>query len=82
MEMNMEDELFFSTKDLGLAATISLTVPIEKMNKENPKRVFFVFNNTPEVKEIVEKYFLGGSLVDPHRFMEQLRNLKAAIYAK
>lgn len=79
---NEQNELFYSTKDLGLATTLSLTFPIEKLNKENPKKVFFIFNNTKEVQEIAEKYFIGGTRVDPHKFMDQLRSLKSAIYAE
>jgi len=78
----MNDELFFSTSDLVLATTLSLTIPIEQLNKANPKRVLFIFPNSSELKAIVDEFWLKNVRVEPQNFAEQLRSLKVALHGE
>lgn len=78
----MNDELFYSTRDLGLATTLSLQFPIVELNRNNPKEVFFIFKNTAKLKKLVDEYWLKSVRVEPQVFLSQIRSLKAAIYAE
>jgi len=72
----------YSTTSLALATAIQLSsksklLTVEKISQ---KQSSFVFNETPELLNIVEKFFKKELLVDAFSYFETLRYIKARLY--
>ncbi|OIP58157.1 MAG: hypothetical protein COX79_01810 [Candidatus Levybacteria bacterium CG_4_10_14_0_2_um_filter_36_16] len=72
----------FQTSDLALASFLSLTYPIEKIDKSNPKRAEFVFKNPEELHNLIDTYWQGKARVEPQVFFNQLKIVKARLYGE
>lgn len=67
--------------DLGLAASLSASgLKIIKVDKSNPRRVIFVFDETPRLYECVEQYWSNELLLPAPLLIENIRQLKSRIY--
>lgn len=75
------DENFYKTSDLTLAATLSLHFPITAIDRSAPRKVLFVFDHTPELDRLIEKFWRNEIAVEPQVFANQIKNLKTRIYA-
>ena len=75
------DENYYSTNDLSLATTISLWYPIEEIDRSNPRKAFFIFRKTPELEKLIDQYFRNEIKVSPQVYFNQLRVIKARLYA-
>lgn len=71
---------YYKTFDLSLVTTISLFLPIEDINKQNPRRAEFIFQRTKELEKLIDKYWKKELLVEPRDFFDQLKALKGRIY--
>ena len=73
----------FETADIGLAAAlICCGFPIRNLNKENPKRILFVFENNEQLEDCVTEYWDEGLPIPALKIMASLRNLKTRLYAR
>lgn len=72
----------YLTSDLALATTISLNYPIEDIDRSNPRKTVFVFRRSPELETLVDSYFTNQLKVSPQSFFNQLRDVKARLYAE
>ena len=80
--MNQQlDEHYYQTSDLSLATTISLFQPIEKIDRSNPRKSVFCFQKTPELEKLIDEYFRNEIKVSPQVYFNQLRAVKARLYA-
>lgn len=75
-----ENENYYYTSDLSLAATLSFKFPIDHLDKSNPKRVFFYFKASEEITKLVEQYWKKALKVEPQTFFSQIRTIKNMIY--
>lgn len=73
---------FYKTSDLPLAVVLSLYYPLEAIDRTNPRRAFFIFKRSPELDELIEKYYRRELKVDPATFFERLSFLKSRLYAE
>jgi hypothetical protein len=76
----LKEKDFYRTSDLALATTISLFYPIEAIDKQNPRKAYFVFKREEGLDELIEKYWKGELRIDPKMFFNQLRVIKARLY--
>jgi len=76
----LKEKDFYRTSDLALAATISLFYPIEAIDKQNPRKAYFIFKREEGLDKLIEKYWRGELRVEPKMFFNQLRVLKARLY--
>jgi len=65
---------------LALATTLSLFYPIEAIDKQNPRKAYFVFKREEGLDELIEKYWKGELRIEPKTFFNQLRVIKARLY--
>ena len=72
-------DLFISS-DLALAAVVSLYFPIVIVDKENPRKAQFVFNRSKNLRELVDNYWNGKLLVEPRKYFDSIKALKARLY--
>ena len=77
--MNIKNNSY-STSDLALAAVLSLHYQIKAINKDNPKRVFFIFTKDKKTDLIIEKYWRGELKVNPQAYFNSIKLLKNRIY--
>ena len=72
---------FYSTSDLSLATTLSLWCPIEDIDRSNPRKALFIFQNTAELQKLVDGYYRNEIKISPQIYFNQLRVVKARLYA-
>jgi len=74
-------EQFYKTSDLGLATTLSLHFPIKTIDRNNPRKVLFVFDKTDKLSNFIDKYWRSEIVVEPQTFTNQIKNIKTRIYS-
>lgn len=79
MKITREENLYH-TSDLALATVLSLSYPIESVDKSNPRKAQFSFQRDKNLDELIEGYWRGEVKVEPQLFFQQLRVMKARIY--
>jgi len=80
--MNQQlNEHYYQTSDLSLATTLSLWCPIEEIDRSNPRKALFIFHKTPELEKLIDQYFRNEIKVSPQVYFNQLRAVKARLYA-
>jgi len=80
--MNQQlDEHYYQTSDLSLATTLSLWHPIEDIDRSNPRKAFFIFLNTEQLQKLVDDYYRNEIKISPQVYFNQLRVVKARLYA-
>lgn len=73
---------YYETADLALATALSLWVPIDVIDRSDPKQALFYFVRTSEQENLVELYWRKELLIEPQSFFNQLRNVKARLYER
>jgi len=83
MKMSKESPVqhFYKTSDLGLATTLSIRFPVRAIDRNNPRKVLFIFDFTDELKDFVDKFWRNEVVVEPQTFINQLKNIKTRIYS-
>ena len=73
---------YFKSSDLALAAVLFLFFPLEGIDKENPRKALFLFEKDSDghLDETITDYWRGELKVDPRRYFEALRQIKARLY--
>jgi hypothetical protein len=70
----------YQTADLNLSAyLIASGIKLQSHTKVNGQTLF-CFNDTGELKTLVEKYFNFDGFINPQRFTGAVRSLKNIIY--
>lgn len=78
---NNLDENYIKISDLTLATTISLYFHIIATDRTNPPRVMFIFERTPELDQLVKRFWRKEITVEPQAFANQIKNIKTRIYS-
>ncbi len=78
----MDDKDFlYSTSGLALAAAISLFHSLKSIDKDNPKKVLFIFQKDSNLDKLIEKYYAGELGIEAQSYFNSLRILKNRIYS-
>jgi hypothetical protein len=68
--------------DLGLAASLAASgFVVARINKNNPRRVVFVFEKSHELQRSIELFWSNKLLLPATVLLENVRQLKARIYS-
>lgn len=80
---NLENQIDnLTTSDLGCAAAlICVGFELISLDKQNPRKVLFVFRKKVVADEMVNNYFLGRLKVDARNFFDTTKMLKNLIYS-
>lgn len=71
----------FSTDSFVLASYLLCeSFKLISINRDNPKRMIFVFEDSDQRGSLVELFFSYRAQVEPNRFYSAQRNLKQMIY--
>jgi Domain of unknown function (DUF5659) len=82
--MNHQDEheYGYRTSDFGCAtALVASGFRLLRLDKSNPRRAVFVFEDGEDLRAKTGAFWSGGLLVDARQFFETSKRLKARIYA-
>ncbi|MBI2063302.1 MAG: hypothetical protein HYT61_03660 [Candidatus Yanofskybacteria bacterium] len=76
----LNEKNFYQTSDFCLATVISLSFPIEAVDRQNTRKVQFIFRRNNVLDKLIEDFWRGEIRIDPQLFYNQLRVMKARIY--
>jgi len=72
----------YKTYDLACAAAlISEGFILLTLDKENPRKVQFVFNESNHIVEVIDKYWSDKLKVNARTFFDNIKMLKNRIYS-
>lgn len=75
----------FSTRDLHMAATLvtlkfyMVGIDYQIEGQKNLAVGYFMFEDTPELRDAMQKYVQGLVLIEPREYQENVRMLKAQV---
>lgn len=73
----------FKTYDLGLAAAlVTKGYKLLKLNRDNPRKVEFIFEDDALLSEVVNEYWDDKLLISPRKLFDNMKMLKNRIYSK
>jgi len=76
-----QNKEIFQTDNFQLACYLaSESVPLLSLDKTNPKRALFVFQESKQRKELTQQFLTYKAKVEPHRFFSAQKDLKQMIY--
>jgi hypothetical protein len=78
--MNMINEKYYHTTDLGLTAALTIFYKIHKMDKSDPQKVVFIFIKDKDFDLYVERFYRGELKEDLQQYFQHLKMLKNRIY--
>jgi hypothetical protein len=71
------------TTDLGLCASLTASgFVVSEIDKSNPRRAVFVFEDTPELQEKVALFWANELKLPANVLLEHIRLLKSRIYGE
>lgn len=73
----MEINEYYSTPDLNLAVMISLSYPLDSIERLSDKKMAFVFKREEGLDQLVETFWRREIRVEPLQFSEQRKMLLA-----
>ena len=78
----LQDNLQFLNYDIGLSSALTtLHYELLTLNRDNPRKIGFVFARTPELEQTAQEYFAGRLMLDARSFFENIKMLKNRIYS-
>ncbi len=73
---------YFSTFDLGCsAALVSVGFDLISLDKQNPRKVLFIFRKTVDIEKTTNDYFSGRLEVSARILFDNIKMLKNRIYS-
>lgn len=72
----------YSTDNFQLASyLLSAGYPILKLDKNNPRRAQFYFEESTSLREEVKRFISYEAVVEPHRYFSAQKDIKQLLYA-
>lgn len=80
--MTTDHNALYRTTDISLATTLSIWLPLDSVDRSNPRQAWFNFENSEELQKLVELYWRKELQVEPQEYFSQLRMVKARLYER
>jgi uncharacterized protein YbjT (DUF2867 family) len=78
----MENANEYSTKDFYIAAyLLAHGHKISYVNRDDPKRVFFAFDDFKGREDLVRAFLYSEAVVEPQAFIAAIKTLKGLIHS-
>jgi len=78
---NMEEKIFKTSDFYTAAFLLSQGFKLITLNRENPHRVFFVFEDKAGREKLIEDFFHSEVVIEPRKFITAIKELKSLIYS-
>ncbi|MES2224284.1 MAG: DUF5659 domain-containing protein [Patescibacteria group bacterium] len=76
------DERYFRSSDFYLCCFLfAKNINLVGIDKDDPKRSIFAFENSVELQELVEEFFQNKASVNPRLFASAIKEIKQQIYS-
>lgn len=84
MTMNHQNKNnIFRTADLAITAALCVSgFIVQEVERVSPTRSVFLFGESAELRDTVNKYWRGELRIEPQSYFNQLKILKARIYER
>jgi len=74
---------YFYTYDLGAsAALVHLGFELVSLDRENPRKVQFIFRRDPQIEDALREYWSDSLSVGARGFFDTIKMLKNRIYSE
>jgi len=81
--MDNANEKQFESSDFYISAfLLAKEVKLLDVNRENPRRLSFVFEDFEDRQKLIEDFLLGRGSVEPKRYASAIKELKDLIHAQ
>ena len=81
MTTQLNNQNTFRSDNFQLASYLLVeSVKLLSLDKTNPRRVLFEFEESENRKSLTQKFLAYEALVEPHRFFSAQKDLKQMIY--
>ncbi len=77
----MDKYQYYTTTSLSLAALLSLSFPVDSINKANPSKAEFIFKRTQQLDDLIELFWRQEVKVEPQMYFQSLKILKTRLYS-
>jgi len=78
----MEDGNVYTTRDFYISAfLLAKGHRIAHVNRDDPKHVFFAFNDFESRTELLRAFLYGEGVVEPQAFIAAIKTLKQFLYS-
>lgn len=75
-----QNKALYQCSDLALVAYLSLSFPIESIDRSNSRKAVFYFKKSKELNEQIQAYWRGETKVETRTYFDELRRIKARLY--
>jgi len=80
MKTKLKD--LYQSNDLNLVCVLSLTFPIEAIDRTNPHKATFLFKRSEQLEKLLESYWRRELKVEPQSLFAQLKIIKTRLYSE
>lgn len=70
----------YVTTDLNVAAYLALRFRLETLDRSNPRKVRFTFQDSEELQKAIVEYWNNEATVSPMALLSSVKNLKHRLY--
>lgn len=78
----MNEEIYFTTYDLNLAAVlVAHGFVLEEVKKQEKGKALFCFSDTQQLKKLIDKYWKQKVRMNPQDLFTSLKVIKNRIYS-
>ena len=71
----------YKTTSLPVACALSLLYPLIDIDKSNPTKASFVFEESENLLQSLNDYWTGSLKIDPQTYFNQLKTIKGRLYS-
>ena len=72
----------FSSQDFYLAAFCMVKgLKLIGVEREDPRRILFIFSDTEERKDLIEDFLFGRTMIEPKAFIGAIKELKQLLHS-
>lgn len=78
--MKTTHQSLYECADLALASVLSLWFPIVSLDKANPHRILFRFEDSQELQHAINEFWNNSLLIEPKSYFQSMKLLKSRMY--
>ena len=77
----MVNKNLYKTNSLALAGVINIFLPMQEVDKSNPKESEFIFVDSGELQGVVKSFWDRTLTVSPMEYFQSLKEVKTRLYS-
>lgn len=77
----MLNKNLYKTNSLALAGVINIFLPMQEVDKSNPKESEFIFVDSEQLQGIVSSFWDRTLTVSPMEYFQSLKEVKTRLYS-